>query len=191
MKLLVVASLLVASSLALPQGGYLPPPPRAVLPQDCPQGQVPHGDGCAVPEVTRHVLVFTAPALPGAPQGQRAELPPPRVEHNVIFVRVPEAGGAAAAPLVIPPPQQRNVIYVLNRRRAPGHPAAPAAQRDLRAEPPPADRQRPGGDSAARPVHAPRGVLRQLRRGRRHHPPRRHLPPAGAQPGAGRRRTRR
>merc|ERR1740131_405615 len=116
MKLLVVASLLVASSLALPQGGYLPPPPRAVLPQDCPQGQVPHGDGCAVPEVTRHVLVFTAPALPGAPQGQRAELPPPRVEHNVIFVRVPEAGGAAAAPLVIPPPQQRNVIYVLNRR---------------------------------------------------------------------------
>merc|ERR1740131_188574 len=116
MKLLVVASLLVASSLALPQGGYLPPPPRAVLPQDCPQGQVPHGDGCAVPEVTRHVLVFTAPALPDAPQGQRAELPPPRVEHNVIFVRVPEAGGAAAAPLVIPPPQQRNVIYVLNRR---------------------------------------------------------------------------
>merc|ERR1740131_731120 len=127
MKLLVVASLLVASCLALPQGGYLPPPPRAVLPQDCPQGQVPHGDGCAVPEVTRHVLVFTAPAPPGA--ARRAASP---------------QGGAQRHLRARPRGRGR-------RRRAAGHPAAPAAQRDLRPEPPPADRQRPGGDPAARP----------------------------------------
>ncbi|XP_042885043.1 uncharacterized protein LOC122261446 [Penaeus japonicus] len=42
-------------------------------------------------------------------------VPPPKVEHNILFVRVPEAA-PAPDPIVVPPPRQNNVVYVLNKQ---------------------------------------------------------------------------
>ena len=54
-------------------------------------------------------------------------LPPPRVNHNIVFVRVPEGRGAPE-PIVIPPPRQQHIVYVLSKTR-------PQAQRVIELPP--------------------------------------------------------
>ena len=115
---LVAAATAAPSPDKRPPGSYLAPEPFAApLPVQCGPDQVLQLDGtCATPIVTRNILVFTAPAQPQPLAALPQALPAPRVEHNVIFIRAPEAPAAAAAPLVIPPPQQRNVVYILSKR---------------------------------------------------------------------------
>ncbi|XP_071543434.1 uncharacterized protein [Panulirus ornatus] len=81
----------------------------------CAPGQVRHVDGnCVTPQVTRNLFVYRAP--PSSPiVGPRPPVPPPRVEHNVIFVHAPSAA-VNQKPIVVPPPQTTNTVYVLQKR---------------------------------------------------------------------------
>nr|XP_045581426.1 translation initiation factor IF-2-like [Procambarus clarkii] len=83
----------------------------------CGGGQVRHVDGsCVTPLVTRNLFVYSAPDL--APViGPRPYIPPPTVEHNILFIRAPESG-PGPEPIVVPPPQQKNTLYVLGKRPA-------------------------------------------------------------------------
>nr|XP_027239535.1 uncharacterized protein LOC113830525 [Penaeus vannamei] len=83
---------------------------------DCQEGEVRHVDGsCVVPEITRKVFVFSVPKQERNPIDSTVDLPPPKVEHNILFVRLPE-GGVGPEPIVVPPPRQENIIYVLNKQ---------------------------------------------------------------------------
>ncbi|XP_042879575.1 uncharacterized protein LOC122257998 [Penaeus japonicus] len=83
---------------------------------ECQEGEVRHVDGsCVVPEITRKVFVFSVPKQPQEPIDNIADLPVPKVEHNILFVRLPE-GGVGPEPIVVPPPRQENIIYVLNKQ---------------------------------------------------------------------------
>ncbi|XP_045137028.1 uncharacterized protein LOC123519638 [Portunus trituberculatus] len=112
MKLLVVASVLVAAVSAAPSGGYGAPP---VHPIACSHGQVLNLDGsCVTPKVHRQVFVFTPPHRPTPPR-PLPPLPKPEVIQNIVFIRVPEQEDVDD--IVIPPPQQKNVVFVLNKRK--------------------------------------------------------------------------
>ncbi|XP_053627677.2 uncharacterized protein [Cherax quadricarinatus] len=81
----------------------------------CGSGQVRHVDGsCVTPQVTRNLFVYNVPHAPPI-IGPRPNVPLPRVEQNIVFIRTPE-NGPGQEPIVVPPPQQKNVVYVLNRR---------------------------------------------------------------------------
>lgn len=82
---------------------------------DCGSGQVRHVDGsCVTPQVTRNLYVYRAPDV--APiTGPTPNVPPPRVEHNVIFIHSPDTL-TGQKPIVVPPPQQKNVVYLLSKR---------------------------------------------------------------------------
>ncbi|XP_042879567.1 uncharacterized protein LOC122257991 [Penaeus japonicus] len=83
---------------------------------DCQAGEVRHVDGsCVVPEITRKVFVVSVPKQQQGRTEALPNLPPPRVEHNVLFVRLPE-GGVGLEPIVVPPPRQENIIYVLSKQ---------------------------------------------------------------------------
>ncbi|XP_063593917.1 uncharacterized protein LOC134770919 [Penaeus indicus] len=83
---------------------------------ECQAGEVRHVDGsCVVPEITRKVFVFSVPKQEREPTDSTVDLPPPKVEHNILFVRLPE-GGVGPEPIVVPPPRQENIIYVLNKQ---------------------------------------------------------------------------
>ncbi|XP_063593916.1 uncharacterized protein LOC134770918 [Penaeus indicus] len=83
---------------------------------ECQKGEIRHVDGsCVLPKITRKVFVFSVPKQEQERADSIPELPPPRVEHNVLFVRLPE-GGFGPEPIVIPPPRQENIIYVLNKQ---------------------------------------------------------------------------
>ncbi|XP_037792181.1 uncharacterized protein LOC119587528 [Penaeus monodon] len=83
---------------------------------DCQEGEVRHVDGsCVVPEITRKVFVFSVPQQERDPIDSIVDLPPPKVEHNILFVRLPE-GGVGPEPIVVPPPRQENIIYVLSKQ---------------------------------------------------------------------------
>ncbi|XP_053627776.2 uncharacterized protein [Cherax quadricarinatus] len=97
----------------------------------CGGGQIRHVDGsCITPQITKNLYVFTSPPVHRT-IGPRPHIPPPRVEHNIIFIRTPE-GGIGAEPIVVPPPQQKNIVYVLNKRTHQGqqvvHVPAPEQQ---------------------------------------------------------------
>ncbi|XP_047487188.1 uncharacterized protein LOC125037997 [Penaeus chinensis] len=81
----------------------------------CKEGEILHVDGtCVVPEVSRKVFVFDVPQqeqLTGPPPS----VPPPKVDHNILFVRLPEEG-LGPEPIVVPPPRQNNIVYVLNKQ---------------------------------------------------------------------------
>ncbi|XP_064100970.1 uncharacterized protein LOC135211612 [Macrobrachium nipponense] len=79
----------------------------------CPHGQIHHDGRCVTPEVIRNVYVYNVPHIP-QPPGPTPHVPPPKVEHNIVFVRLPEEQGEAE-PIVVPPPQQKNVVYVLKK----------------------------------------------------------------------------
>ncbi|XP_042885052.1 PE-PGRS family protein PE_PGRS16-like [Penaeus japonicus] len=59
----------------------------------CREGEIIHVDGsCVVPVITRNVYVFDAPERPQQPAGPPPSVPPPKIDHNIVFVRLPEAG---------------------------------------------------------------------------------------------------
>lgn len=81
----------------------------------CGGGKIKNTDGsCAFPKLTKNVYVFTSPEVKH-PYVPPQSLPPPEVEHNVVFIRTPDAGGPPE-PIVIPPPRQENVVYVLSKK---------------------------------------------------------------------------
>ncbi|XP_037791973.1 uncharacterized protein LOC119587292, partial [Penaeus monodon] len=81
----------------------------------CRDGEVLHVDGtCVIPEITRKVYLFTVPEQEQS-VGPPPSIPPPAVEHNILFVRLPEEG-PAPEPIVLPPPRQNNIVYVLNKQ---------------------------------------------------------------------------
>ncbi|XP_063593735.1 pupal cuticle protein 36-like [Penaeus indicus] len=81
----------------------------------CQEGEVLHVDGtCVTPEVTRKVYVFDVPEQE-RPVGPAPSIPPPAVDHNILFVRLPEEA-PAPDPIVVPPPRQNNIVYVLNKQ---------------------------------------------------------------------------
>ncbi|XP_037792186.1 peroxidase-like protein 2 [Penaeus monodon] len=81
----------------------------------CREGEVLHVDGtCVVPEVKRKVYVFNVPEQE-RPVGPAPSIPPPAVDHNILFVRLPEEA-PAPDPIVLPPPRQNNIVYVLNKQ---------------------------------------------------------------------------
>ncbi|XP_069992922.1 peroxidase-like protein 2 isoform X1 [Penaeus vannamei] len=81
----------------------------------CQEGEVLHVDGtCVTPEVTRKVYLFNVPEQERA-VGPAPSIPPPAVDHNILFVRLPEEA-PAPDPIVLPPPRQNNIVYVLNKQ---------------------------------------------------------------------------
>ncbi|XP_069992925.1 pupal cuticle protein 36-like [Penaeus vannamei] len=81
----------------------------------CQEGEVLHVDGtCVTPEVTRKVYLFNVPEQERV-VGPAPSIPPPAVDHNILFVRLPEEA-PAPDPIVLPPPRQNNIVYVLNKQ---------------------------------------------------------------------------
>ncbi|XP_042219235.1 uncharacterized PE-PGRS family protein PE_PGRS54-like [Homarus americanus] len=126
MKLLVFVSILVAAASAALQSYNLPTQSEATqsiptqsestpLNGGCKEGEVLNVFGsCVVPTVSRQVFLFTIPEQPES-YGPSPEIPPPRVEHNILFIRTPE-GGQGPEPIIVPPPRQQHVVYVLNKQ---------------------------------------------------------------------------
>merc|ERR1719228_1794343 len=132
MKLLVLATALALVAAApKPQGYDLPVPQGQRLSHGgCAEGEVANVDGsCAVPDVTRHVYVYTPPEE-AVQRNPSPPLPNPKVEYNVLFIRSPD-NNKGRDPIIVPPPRQQSVVYVLNKRppggqrviEVPGHPA--------------------------------------------------------------------
>nr|XP_053627678.1 uncharacterized protein LOC128685203 [Cherax quadricarinatus] len=94
-------------------GGSFSGPSHSVV--SCGHGQVRHVDGsCVTPQVTRNLFLYKVP--PATPiVAPRPNVPPPRVEDNILLIQYPEEL-LSQEPIVVPPPQQRNVVYVLNKR---------------------------------------------------------------------------
>lgn len=91
------------------------PPDRAELEEDVMLGRFYMKTGsCVTPVVTRNVFVYDAPEQPQRQSGPRTNVAPPKINHNILFARIPE-GGAGPEPIVVPPPRQKNVVYVLNK----------------------------------------------------------------------------
>ncbi|XP_069993204.1 uncharacterized protein [Penaeus vannamei] len=85
----------------------------------CSEGEILHVDGtCVVPEITRNVFLYDAPQQSQTP-GTPPDIPPPKLDYNIIFVRLPD-GGAGPEPIIIPPPRQENIVYVLNKNGGAG-----------------------------------------------------------------------
>ncbi|XP_047487175.1 uncharacterized protein LOC125037984 [Penaeus chinensis] len=102
----------------------------------CKDGEVRHIDGsCIVPEITRKVFVVSVPRQAPRPSDSLPDLPPPRVDHNILFVRLPE-GGVGPDPIVVPPPRQDNIVYVLSKNSQNGQrvievPAPPPSEPEI------------------------------------------------------------
>merc|ERR1712212_372682 len=113
MKLLVLSALVVAVSAGILE--YGPPTTTTTTPAaaGCSGGKILHVDGtCVEPIVTKKVFVYDVPKQ--EPSGPPPTVPPPRVEENILFVRLPE-GGTGPEPIIVPPPRQNNIVYVLNK----------------------------------------------------------------------------
>merc|ERR1712168_1036547 len=128
-SVLVVVLSLACTASCRPQGYILPSPASGAVevkappifvvdsvPEDiqCGRDEIRNTDGsCAVAEVTRSVFLFTPSAPVPAPLPPPF-VPKPKINTNVVFVRVPEAA-KPPEPIVIPPPRQDNIIYVLSQ----------------------------------------------------------------------------
>ncbi|XP_047487109.1 ATP-dependent RNA helicase A-like [Penaeus chinensis] len=114
MKLLVLA--FVAAAYAAPQGYNLGTPSGPSFNSgSCGSGQVRHVDGrCVKPQVNSRVFLYDVPANEGV-VNRPSYIPEPKLERNIIFVRLPE-GADGPEPIVVPPPQQQHVVYVLNKQ---------------------------------------------------------------------------
>merc|ERR1711970_1478582 len=136
MKILVICSLF-AGSWAMPQFSQGPG-----LGNDlgagisCGEGEVLNVDGsCSRPVVTRNIFVYAAPEQPRPIPGP-VDVPPPKVDYNIVFVRAPENNGAQD-PIIVPPPQQRTLVYVLGKKPEDGGqrvtevPAGPASNPEV------------------------------------------------------------
>ncbi|XP_063593900.1 zinc finger protein 282-like [Penaeus indicus] len=116
MKLLVFSLALVAATSAAPQGYDLPTPsgPSYNI-GSCGEGQVRHVDGsCVTPQVKSRVYLYDVPANVGE-VNKPDYIPEPKVERNIIFVRLPD-DAEGPQPIVVPPPKQEHVVYVLNKQ---------------------------------------------------------------------------
>ncbi|XP_068218574.1 uncharacterized protein [Palaemon carinicauda] len=83
--------------------------------ESCPEGQLRHLDGtCVVPEITRKVFVYAAPATEPTATLPPVDVPLPKEEHNIVFIRTADRGDGPE-PIIIPPPQKKHLIYVLNK----------------------------------------------------------------------------
>ncbi|XP_063593754.1 uncharacterized protein LOC134770728 [Penaeus indicus] len=81
----------------------------------CKVGEILHVDGtCVVPVITRNIFLYDAPKQTEEAGGTFPSFPPPKVDHNIIFVRLPK-GEVGTEPVIVPPPRQENIIYVLNK----------------------------------------------------------------------------
>ncbi|XP_042858028.1 ATP-dependent RNA helicase A-like [Penaeus japonicus] len=151
MKLLVLISSIVATSLAAPQGYSLGRPSGPSFgiggsgpgfssgpgfgSGGCGHGQVLHVDGrCVTPRVNRKVYVYDAPPTPVS-YGPPPYIPEPTIDTNIVFIRTPE-GGQGPDPIIVPPPQQQSVVYVLNKQTQQGQdvievPAPPASSPEV------------------------------------------------------------
>nr|XP_027224604.1 ATP-dependent RNA helicase A-like [Penaeus vannamei] len=145
MKLLVLISTIVATSLAAPQGYNLGTPSGPGFgiggpgpgfgSGGCGPGQVLHVDGrCVTPRVNRKVYLYDAPPAPVS-YGPPPYIPEPTIDTNIVFIRTPE-GGQGPDPIVVPPPQQKHVVYVLNKQTEQGQevievPAPPASSPEV------------------------------------------------------------
>jgi len=134
MKILVVCSLFVAGSYSMPQGYPLGNDLGAGI--SCGEGEVLNVDGsCSRPVVTRNIFVYAAPEQPRPIPGP-VDVPPPKVDYNIVFVRAPENNGAQD-PIIVPPPQQRTLVYVLSKKPEDGGqrvievPAGPASNPEV------------------------------------------------------------
>merc|ERR1719228_232611 len=108
MKLLVLATALALVAAApKPQGYDLPVPQGQRLSHGgCAEGEVANVDGsCAVPDVTRHVYVYTPPEE-AVQRNPSPPLPNPKVEYNVLFIRSPD-NNKGRDPIIVPPPANR------------------------------------------------------------------------------------
>nr|XP_027234451.1 uncharacterized protein LOC113825816 [Penaeus vannamei] len=114
MKLLILT--LVAAASAAPQGYNLGTPSGPSFNSgSCGNGQVRHVDGrCVTPQVNSRVFLYDVPANE-AVVNRPNYIPEPKLERNIIFVRLPE-GADGPEPIVVPPPQQQHVVYVLNKQ---------------------------------------------------------------------------
>nr|XP_053627697.1 uncharacterized protein LOC128685221 [Cherax quadricarinatus] len=115
-QLLVLISVLVVAVDAVPEGYNLPLPAGQQLPRGrCKNGEVLNVDGtCAIPKVTQNLFVFTAPQQQQT-FGPPPQIPPPTIEHNILFIRAPEQS-LGPEPIIVPPPRQQNIVYVLNKK---------------------------------------------------------------------------
>merc|ERR1719187_1985907 len=130
-NLIILASALVGCALSAPQGYGAPAPSFG---GGGGPGQVSHNGGCVSPQVSSKVFLYDVPANVGPVQGA-GYVPPPKLERNIIFVRLPE-GVQGPEPIVVPPPQQEHVVYVLNKQTSQSQrvievPAPPAANPDV------------------------------------------------------------
>nr|XP_027234449.1 uncharacterized protein LOC113825813 [Penaeus vannamei] len=107
---------IVVAVSALPEGYNLPRPIGPFFtPGSCSDGQVLHIDGrCVIPQVLKRVFVYDVPL--NVAVAKRPEfIPVPKVEHNIIFMRLPDES-LEPEPIVVPPPRQQHAIYVLNKQ---------------------------------------------------------------------------
>ncbi|XP_047487137.1 H/ACA ribonucleoprotein complex subunit gar1-like [Penaeus chinensis] len=146
MKLLVLITTLVATSLAIPQGYNLGTPSGPSFgiggpgsgfgSGGCGPGQVLHVDGrCVTPRVNRKVYLYDAPPAPPISHGPPPYIPEPTIDTNIVFIRTPE-GGQGPDPIIVSPPQQKHVLYVLNKQTQQGQevievPAPPATNPEV------------------------------------------------------------
>merc|ERR1712106_700842 len=125
MKYLFLFSVIFASALAGPQRYGPPPPPPsnggygAPAGPSCGQGEVLHVDGnCVRPEVFKSVYVYHAPEQE-VPYSYPPQVPPPKIEVDIVFVKTPETLDQNE-PIVVPPPQKKTLVYVLSKKQEVG-----------------------------------------------------------------------
>ena len=123
----ILCSLLAAATAApAPDRRYSAPRPR-----QCGRGQVLKADGsCTEPVVSQKIFAFVAPPTP-APVFNIPDLPDPKVNQAVVFVRTPDAP-EQPDPIIVPAPQQQTSVYVLTKntplvQKVIEAPASPAA----------------------------------------------------------------
>lgn len=80
----------------------------------CKEGEVLNVDGkCTQPLVSKNVFVYDAPPIEPIVVPP-PELPRPKVDFNIVFVRTPEKP-KNLDPIVVPPPQKKTLVYVLSQ----------------------------------------------------------------------------
>merc|ERR1712002_1229037 len=80
----------------------------------CGEGQVLHVDGtCVTPQVTRNVYVFAAPQQQFQP-GPPPQIPQPKVNYNIVFVRTPE--NAQGQEPIVDLPHNKRLWYMYSAR---------------------------------------------------------------------------
>nr|XP_027223494.1 uncharacterized protein LOC113815666 [Penaeus vannamei] len=72
---------------------------------------------CVTPQVNSRVFLYDVP--PSIIFRRPSYDPKPKLERNIIFVRLPD-GAQGPEPIVVPPPRQQHVLFVLNKQSEQG-----------------------------------------------------------------------